>query len=115
MAFKETQQLIGSPILYQMSESVKPYTLNDYGFVQTPSKNYSLKVPLRINFDDPRELMLKVVVKPDLKNFTLAVTTANGLRNVDVYADKKQSDFVTALDFRLDDLIERGVLQHVEK
>ncbi|WP_179395284.1 DUF1831 domain-containing protein [Lacticaseibacillus absianus] len=110
MALAATGSALGDPRTYQISAQLKRYTLIDLGFVQTKNGNFQLERSLDPNSPFTAANKLKVTVKKDLSAFQMGVTTANGLKAVNIFQDAKTADNVEQYQYIIDNLIERNVI-----
>ena len=102
MAFTPTASLKGSNQVFSVSPTCKGYTLRDNGFTETKSGNFQLIRSLDETIDDHRELKISTVTK-------------NGLQTVDLYGKANTAMAVEKLEFILEGLVERGVLEVTSK
>ena len=112
MAFTPTASLKGSNHVFSVSPTCKGYTLRDNGFTETKSGNFQLIRSLDETIDDHRGLKLKVMVDKDMK---ISTVTKNGLQTVDLYGKANTTMAVEKLEFILEGLVERGVLEVTTK
>jgi hypothetical protein len=111
MAFTPTASLKGSNQVFSVSPTCKGYTLRDNGFTETKSGNFQLIRSLDNTIDDHRGLKLKVMVDKDKKSLKISTVTKNGLQTVDLYGKSNTAMAVEKLEFILEGLVERGVLE----
>ena len=115
MAFTPTASLKGSNQVFSVSPTYKGYTLRDNGFTETKSGNFQLIRSLDNTIDDHRGLKLKVMVDKDKKSLKISTVTKNGLQTVDLYGKSNTAMAVEKLEFILEGLVERGVLEVTTK
>lgn len=113
MAFEDVAELKGSAKKYRLSTEVKRYTLRDHGFTETKSGNFQLVRSLDTAIGNKQGVLLKLTVSKDLQTFKMSTTTANGLKNVDVYGNEKMQDLKNNLEYMLDGLVTENVLEEV--
>ena len=65
--------------------------------------------------DDHRGLKLKVMIDKDRKQLKISTVTKNGLQTVDLYGKANTVMAVEKLEFILEGLVERGVLEVTSK
>ncbi|GKS81947.1 cysteine desulfurase [Ligilactobacillus pabuli] len=110
MAATEKSQILGDQQAYQLAVGIKKYALRDAGFVEKKSGKFLLQRNLDPNLGLNASLKLKITVEADLKRFKMTTTTANGLKEVNIFKTgdvKVQSE---QLGYLLNDLVERGIL-----
>lgn len=115
MAFEKTASLKGSNKTYKVSSLAKRYTLRDNGFEITHAGNFQLIRDLGENINDRRGLKLKIMIDKDIAELKLSTTTKNGLQAVQLYGKQGVEMAVEKLQFILDGLVERHVLEEVEE
>ena len=113
MAFTPTASLKGSNHVFSVNPTCKGYTLRDNGFTETKSGNFQLIRSLDETIDDHRGL--KVMVDKDRKQLKISTVTKNGLQTVDLYGKANTAMAVEKLEFILEGLVERGVLEVTTK
>jgi len=113
MAFTPTASLKGSNQVFSVSPTCKGYTLRDNGFTETKSGNFQLIRSLDETIDDHRGLKLKVSVDKAMKQLKISTTTKDGLQTVQLYGNEKNAYAIEKLEFILEGLVERGVLEEV--
>ena len=113
MALAETAQAVGAPHGYKLSAQIKRYTLMDTGFVKTKNGNFQLERALDPKSPYNSALKLRIQVDKDLKKLSMAVTTSNGLRAVDIFKSDKTADNVVQYNYVLDNLIDRQVIEQI--
>ena len=100
MAFTTTAAVEGSTVFYKVHPSAKRYTLKDNGFTETKSGNFQL-----IRSLDPT---------PQRKELKMSITTANGLKPMNIFKNEQHEMSKEKYFFLMDGLISRGVLEKVE-
>ena len=98
MAFTTTAAVEGSTVFYKVHPSAKRYTLKDNGFTETKSGNFQLKI----------------TITADLKELKMSITTANGLKPMNIFKNEQHEMSKEKYFFLMDGLISRGVLEKVE-
>lgn len=114
MALAETAKAQGADKTYKLSANVKRYTLMDTGFMKTKNGNFQLERSLDPDSPFNASIKLRIVVAKDLDKLSIAVTTANGLRSVDIFKTDKTAANVEQYQFVIDNLLERQVLELVD-
>ncbi|KRM72525.1 DUF1831 domain-containing protein [Lacticaseibacillus brantae] len=111
MALAATGKALGDKNTYGISPEIKRYTLMDLGFTQTKNGNFQLERSLDPNSPFTAANKLKVTFSKDLSAFQMSVTTANGLKAINIFTDSKLAENVEQYQYLVDNLIERNVLQ----
>ncbi|EPH93630.1 MULTISPECIES: DUF1831 domain-containing protein [unclassified Enterococcus] len=114
MAFSETATVLGANTVYRLHPNAKRYTLKDNGFTETNGGNYQLIQPLDATPQSKEGFKLKITVSKDIKSFKMSVTTANGLRAVDIFKDENQKMSQDKFYFLMDSMISRGLFEKAE-
>ena len=109
MAFETTATVLGAPISYRLHPDAKRYTLRDNGFTETNGGNYQLIRPLDATPQSKEGFKLKITVSKDISTMKMSVTTANGLKTVDIFKDERQEMVQEKFYFLMDGMIERGL------
>lgn len=113
MAFTKTATVEGSPVVYQLHPDAKRYTLRDNGFTETNGGNYQLIRPLDATPQSKEGFRLKITVAKDLETFKMSITTANGLKAVNIFKDDKHTMSQEKFYFLMDGMISRGLFEKV--
>lgn len=111
MAFKEKATVEGSEIFYKVNENAKKYTLKDNGFTETNSGNFQLIRPLDATPQSKEGFKLKITIAGDLKTLKMSVTTANGLKAMNIFKNENHAMSQEKFYFLMDGMISRGVLE----
>lgn len=110
MAYATTAKILGDTTTYQLSPNVKKYSLRDTGYIETKGGKFQLERSL-----DPaspfKGFKLKIVVSADLKSFKMVTTTANGLKEVNIFKGKDTATNQEQLEYILADLVARNVIE----
>lgn len=112
MAFQETTTILGANVNYKLAPTAKKYTLRDNGFTETSSGNFQLIRPLEATPQSKEGLKLKITVDKNVQKLKMSVTTANGLKAIDIFKNKNellQEQFY----FLMDGFIDRGLFEKV--
>ncbi|KRM87943.1 hypothetical protein FD19_GL000223 [Lacticaseibacillus thailandensis DSM 22698 = JCM 13996] len=113
MALATTAQVVGDKRKFRLSPNVKRYTLMDTGFKKTNKGGFELERSLDLNSPFTSNTKLKVLVNADLDQLSMSVTTANGLRAVDIFKSDKTAGNVEQFNYVINDLVQRQVLEPV--
>lgn len=113
MAFKETAAVEGSTVFYKVNAAAKRYTLKDNGFAETNSGNFQLIQSLDATPQSKEGFKLKVTISGDLRTLKMSVTTANGLKAMNIFKNDNHEMSREKYFFLMDGLISRGVLEKV--
>lgn len=111
MAYTEIAQIKGDPQKYCLSSQIKKYSLRDVGFVESKSGKFQLERALDPSSPYNQGFKFKMTVDSELKKFKMATTTANGIREVDVHQGKDVETHLEQLNYILDNLIEREIIE----
>lgn len=109
MAFTKSATIKGAKYQYELAPTAKKYTLRDNGFTETSSGNFQLIRPLQATPQSKEGFKLKITVAKDISTMKMSVTTANGLKSVDIFKDNKQEMVQEKFYFLMDGMIERGL------
>ncbi|GBG93933.1 cysteine desulfurase [Ligilactobacillus salitolerans] len=110
MAATEKNRILGDTNEYSLAAGLKKYALRDAGFREKKAGKFQLERALDPNVSANVSLKLKIVVDADLKKFKMSTTTANGLKEVNIFKTgdiKAQSE---QLGYLLHDLQERNII-----
>ena len=108
MAFTKQATLKGFNRTFEVSPECKPYTLRDNGFTESTGGNFEYRRPLDSQHRDG--LVLKVMVKKDLKTLKISTVTNKGLSAVDVTKLAHNEMLLEKINFIFDGFVERHVL-----
>lgn len=111
MAYEQVVQLKGDSQKYRLSPLIKKYTLRDLGFNESKSGKFQLERPLDPSMNFNQGFKFKMIVAPDLKTFKMATTTANGMREVNIFTSNGSATHVEQLNYILDELLKRQVIE----
>ncbi|MEG1503861.1 DUF1831 domain-containing protein [Enterococcus sp. 22-H-5-01] len=109
MAFTKQATIKGAKYNYVLAPTAKRYTLRDNGFTETSSGNFQLVRPLQSTPQSKEGFKLKITVAKDLGTFKMSVTTANGLKTVDIFKDSQQEMIQEKFYYLMDGMIDRGL------
>lgn len=113
MAFDQQSTIMGCPVFYKVSPKAKKYTFRDNGFVETNSGNLQLIRPLDATPQSNQGFKLKITVAADLKTLKMSVTTANGMRALDIFKNDKFAMNQEKFYFLMDGMIDRDCFEKV--
>ena len=113
MAFQEKASVEGAAVFYKVNPAAKKYTLRDNGFTETNSGNFQLIRPLDGTPQSKEGFKLKITVSSDLKTLKMSVTTANGLKSMNIFKSEKHAMSQEKFYFLMDGMISRGVFEKV--
>ncbi|MHC5250211.1 DUF1831 domain-containing protein [Enterococcus sp. HY326] len=113
MAFTETATVEGASVLYKLNPEAKRYTLRDNGFTETKSGNYQMIRSLDATPQSKEGFRLKITVAKDLETFKMSITTANGLKAVNIFKDNQHVMSQEKFYFLMDGMISRGLFEKV--
>lgn len=92
MSFLKKATVEGCPQFYEINSKAKAYTFKDYGFTETSSGNLQLSRPLDLNPGVRQSPKLKVTVARDLQTLKMSITTANGLKVMNIFKSETNKD-----------------------
>ncbi|MDM8212325.1 DUF1831 domain-containing protein [Enterococcus hirae] len=113
MAFSETASVLGSAVQYRLNPAAKRYTLRDNGFVETNGGNFQFNQPLKATPQSKEGFRLKITVTGDVKQLKMSITTANGLKAVDIFKNPQHQMLQDKYYFMMDGMISRGLFEKV--
>lgn len=113
MAFQSKTSIEGCPVLYQVNQNAKKYTLKDNGFIETKSGNFQVVRPLDATPQSKEGFKLKITISNDLKTLKMSVTTANGLKSINLFKNDSHLMSQEKFYFLIDGMISRGVLEKI--
>lgn len=114
MAFEQTATVLGCPISYKIGQEAKKYTMRDNGFTETKSGNFQLIRPLDATPQSKQGFKLKITVSEDLETLKMSVTTANGMKALDIFSNDKFAMNQEKFYFLMDGMIDRSCFEKVE-
>lgn len=115
MSFQTKATVLGCPVFYRIHPQAKKYTFRDNGFKETASGNFQLVRPLDATPQSKQGFKLKITVAADLKTLKMSITTANGLKAVDIFKDDKFKMNQEKFYFLMDGMIDRDCFEKVEE
>ncbi|WP_122645761.1 DUF1831 domain-containing protein [Enterococcus mediterraneensis] len=113
MAFQETATVLGAETKYKINPSAKRYTLRDNGFTETNGGNFQLVRPLEATPQSKEGFKLKITVSSDIKTLKMSITTANGLKAVNLFKDDTHKMLQDKFYFLMDGFISRGLFEKI--
>ncbi|MGY3766043.1 cysteine desulfurase [Vagococcus vulneris] len=111
MSFLDKATVEGSQEFYKISTNARPYSFKDYGFKETSTRNFQLVRPLDLNPQNKQSPKLKITVAQDLKTLKMSITTANGLKAMNIFKGNNQEEKQQQFANIIADLIEHGCLE----
>lgn len=111
MAFETVTTVQGAAVSYKIAEEAKRYTLRDNGFTETNSGNFQLIRSLEATPQSKEGFKLKITVSKDIKTLKMSITTANGLKSVNIFKDERNKMLQDKFYFLMDGFISRGLLE----
>lgn len=113
MAFQEKATVLGAATEYKLNPSAKKYTLRDNGFTETNGGNFQLIRPLEATPQSKEGFKLKITVDKEIKTLKMSITTANGLKAVNIFKDEQHKMLQEKFYFLMDGFISRGLFEKV--
>ncbi|HCE11505.1 MAG TPA: cysteine desulfurase, partial [Enterococcus sp.] len=83
------------------------------GFTETNGGNFQLIRGLEATPQSKEGFKLKITVAKDIQTFKMSITTANGLKAVNIFKDPKQKMLQEKFYFLMDGFISRGLFEKV--
>ena len=114
MAFEQEATVLGCPISYKIGKNAKKYTLRDNGFTETQSGNFQLIRPLDATPQSKQGFKLKITVASDLATLKMSVTTANGMKAINIFSNDNFMMNQEKFYFLMDGMISRDCFEKVE-
>lgn len=108
MAFQKQATVLGCPVYYQVGPDAKKYTLKDNGFTETNSGNFQMIRPLEATPQSKQGFKLKITIASDLKTLKMSITTADGLKAVNLFKGDQFEMNREKFYFLMDGMIDRG-------
>lgn len=113
MSFQKSATVLGCPKLYRLNPSAKRYTLRDNGFTVTNGGNFQLILPLQATPQSREGFKLKITVDEAIQTLKMSITTANGLKAVNLFKDDQHKMLQDKFYFLLAGMIDRGLFEEV--
>ncbi|AQP54702.1 cysteine desulfurase [Vagococcus penaei] len=111
MSFFDKATIEGSQEYYKISTTARPYSFKDYGFKETKAGNFQLVRALDLNPRNTQSPKLKITIAKDLKTLKMSLTTANGLKALNIFKGANQEEKQKQFAYIMADLIEHGCLE----
>lgn len=111
MAFFDKATVEGCSVFYKVNEKARPYAFKDYGFKETASGNFQFVRALDTNPQNKQSPKLKLTVASDLKTLKMSITTANGMKAMNIFKDEKQKEKQDQFFYIMDDMIHFSCLE----
>lgn len=113
MAMTASAQLKGASKKFKLADTVKKYTLRDYGFQESKQGNFEFERIVRASFNDSREVLFKMKVNASLDGFSMTVTNLNGMQVVNVYKNDSMTPLQEAVERLQADMVTAGILEEI--
>lgn len=114
MSFLDKATVEGSTTYYKVSEKAKAYSFKDYGFKESASGNFQLVRPLDTNPQNKQSSKLKITVAKDLKTLKMSITTANGLKSLNIFKGEQHKEKQDQFKYIMADMIHYGCIEEVK-
>ncbi|MGY3749818.1 cysteine desulfurase [Vagococcus acidifermentans] len=110
MAFLKKAAVLGSNDYYEVNPQAKKYLFRDYGFKETASGNLQLIRPLDTNLQNKQSPKLKITVAEDLQTLKMSITTANGMKALNIFNSAAHQDKQEQFNYLMADMVHAGCL-----
>ena len=110
MAYTKEAKILGDKRTFVLSDEIKKYTLRDVGFMESKGGKFILERPLDPSSPYNASIKLKVTISSDLQTFKMGVTSANGLKEINIFKGTDIEKHIEQLNFVIDNLKERSIL-----
>lgn len=114
MSFLDKATVEGSKTFYKVKDTARPYAFKDYGFKETSSGNFQLSRPLDTNPQNKQSPKLKMTVAKDLKTLKMSITTANGLKSLNIFNGEQHKEKQDQFKYIMADMIHYGCIEEVK-
>lgn len=114
MSFLDKATVEGSTTFYKVSEKARPYSFKDYGFKETAAGNFQLVRPLDTNPQNKQSPKLKMTVAKDLNTLKISITTANGLKSMNIFNGEQHKEKQDQFRYIMADMVHYGCLEEVK-
>lgn len=104
-------KLLGDVRTFEISEQVKKYTLRDVGFMPTNKGGFQLERALDIKSPFNHAIKFKMTVDAELTGMKMAIVTADGLHNINIFKEEMHQPQRDQLNFIIDELVERQIIK----
>src|SRR5574341_74847 len=111
MAFITEKHLDDCKDTYQLSDSIKKYTLMDTTFIKNKIGNFELSRILEQVPNSGDGPLLKIIVNSDLTGFKLSITDKAGLRHINIFKSPENKMIQDKFYFQMNALVDRGVFK----
>ena len=113
MAMTASVQLKGASKKFKLADTVKKYTLRDYGFQEGKQGKFEFERVVTASFNDSREVLFKMKVNSSLDGFSMTVTNLNGMQVVNVYKNDSMAPLQEAVERLQADMVTMGILEEI--
>ena len=113
MAFITEKHLDDCKDTYQLSDSIKKYTLMDTTFIKNKIGNFELSRILEQVPNSGDGPLLKIIVNSDLTGFKLSITDKAGLRHINIFKSPENKMIQDKFYLQMNALVDRGVFKKV--
>ena len=114
MSFLDKATVEGGTQYYKVKTNAKAFAFKNYGFKETASGNFQLVRPLDTNPQNKQSPKLKITVAKDLKTLKMSITTANGLKPLNIFKGDQQKKKQDQFRYIMADMIHFGCFEKVE-
>lgn len=109
MAFEKTVTLNDCDFTYEISPSIRKYTLRDNTFEQTQVGNFQLTRMLEEVPNSNQGFLLKIILNKDLSGFKINITDKSGLKLVNIFKEGANKVIQEKFYFLMDSLVDRDI------
>ncbi len=113
MAYLTTAKITGDTRTFKLTSDVKKYALRDTGFMESKGGKFTLERSLDPNSPFNQGFKFKMTVNPDLVHFKMVTTTANGIKEVNIFKGNDAAEHIEQLNFILNDLKDHQIIEEM--
>lgn len=110
MAYGQKAKLQGDTRTFELSPEIKRYSLRDVGFVESKGGKFTLERSLDPNSPYNQGFKFKMTVTSALDGFKMVTTTANGIKEVNVFKGNDAETHIEQLNYILKDSMDHNII-----
>ncbi|MFY4503373.1 DUF1831 domain-containing protein [Ligilactobacillus ruminis] len=110
MAYGQKSKLQGDTRTFELSPEIKRYSLRDVGFAESKGGKFTLERSLDPNSPYNQGFKFKMTVTSALDGFKMVTTTANGIKEVNVFKGNDAETHIEQLNYILKDLMDHNII-----